>query len=136
MMDAQSGPIWLFDSHCVLCSRGVQYALRHEKAPEIRFIAIQSETGRALAHHHEVDPDDPATFLFIQGGRALEASDAVIALSRYLKGPARIAPALRVVPKALRDAAYGLLARNRYKIFGKAKVCIVPPPEQQDRFVL
>jgi len=136
MMDTQAGPIWVFDSHCVLCSRGVQYTLRHEKAPQIRFIAIQSEAGRALALRHGIDPDDPTSFLFIEQGRALEASDAVIALARHLNGIARLAPALRFAPKPLRDAAYGLIARNRYRIFGKSKTCITPTAEQRDRFVL
>jgi len=136
MIDIQAEPIWLFDSHCVLCSRGVKYTLRHEKSPQIRFVAIQSETGRTLAHQHGIDPDDPTTFLFIEGGRVLAASDAVIALSRHLTGAARLAPALRIVPKIVRDAAYHLIARNRYRLFGKADSCIVPEPQQRDRFIL
>ena len=128
--------IWLFDSACVLCSKGVQYTLGHEKKATIRFIAIQSGEGRQLAQHHNVDPDDPATFLFIEGGMALEKSDAVIALSRHLNGPARVVPIFRFIPKSWRDAAYGLIARNRYALFGKVDQCIVPRPDQANRFVL
>ncbi len=132
----QADPIWLFDGVCVLCSRGVQYTLRHERAPAIRFIAIQSDAGQRLAAAHGIDPEDPATFLFIEKGRALEKSDAVIALSRYLKGPAQALAVLRVLPKPLRDWLYDVLARNRYRIFGKSQHCLLPPPGQQDRFVL
>lgn len=128
--------IWLFDGHCVLCSRGVQYTLRHEKAPDILFVAIQSERGRALAQSHDLDPDDPTTFLFIENGVALEKSDAVIALSRHLRGPMALIPSFRFLPKILRDATYGFVARNRYAIFGKTESCILPPPDQRDRFVL
>lgn len=132
----QSDPIWLFDGVCVLCSRGVRYTLRHEKAPRIRFVAIQSDAGRALASKYGIDPDDPASFLFIEGGRALEKSDAAIALSRHLNGPARIVPLLRFVPRGLRDALYDLVARNRYKIFGRTETCMTPTPEVRERFVL
>ncbi len=129
-------PIWLFDSHCVLCSRGVQYTLRHEKAPRIQFIAIQSNDGRALAKRHGLDPDDPATFLLIESEQALERSDAVIALSHHLKGPARVLPLFRFLPKRLRDAIYDVVARNRYRIFGKIETCMIPTPAMRNRFVL
>lgn len=132
----QHGAIWLFDSHCVLCSRGVQYTLRHEKAATIRFVAIQSDEGRALARDHEIDPDDPSTFLFIEDGVALGASDAVIALAQHLKGSGWIARLCRNVPRRLRDAVYRLIARNRYALFGKVDQCIIPTAEQRDRFVL
>lgn len=132
----QARPIWLFDGVCVLCSRGVRYTLRHEKAPHIRFVAIQSDEGRALAERNGLDPDDPATFLFIENGQVLEKSDAVIALSRHLNGPAGVLPLFRFVPRKLRDALYGLVARNRYKIFGRTETCMIPQPETRDRFVL
>ena len=60
-----TAPIYLFDGHCVLCSRAVRYVLRHEKSPDIRFVAIQSGEGRTLAVKNDVDPDVPHTFLFV-----------------------------------------------------------------------
>lgn len=135
MRTMQNTAIWLFDSHCMLCSRGVQYTLRHEKAATIRFIAIQSDKGRALARRHDIDPNDPSTFLFIEDGNALEASDAVIALAQHLKRLGWIARLCRFVPRRLRDAAYRIVARNRYAIFGRADTCIVPSAEQRHRFV-
>lgn len=132
-----SHAIWLFDSACVLCSRSVQFTLRHERAPSIRFVAIQSAEGRALAQRHDVDPDDPSTFLFIENGVAFARSNAMIALSQHLKGPARIAGALgRILPQSWRDAAYGVLARNRYALLGHAKHCVLAPADQRHRFVL
>lgn len=135
-MAMQQASIWLFDSVCVLCSWGVQYTLRREKTESIRFVAIQSAEGRALALQHGVDPDDPATFLFVENGAALEKSDAVIALAKHLTGPARFLPLFRWLPKRLRDAAYSLVADNRYHVFGKTDVCITPSADQRHRFVL
>lgn len=132
----RTDPIWLFDSLCVLCSRGVQYTLRHEKTPRIHFVAIQSDAGRAIAERHGIDPDHPTSFLFIENGQALEKSDAVIALSRHLTGPARLGPLFRFVPKGLRDAVYNWIARNRYRMFGKMATCMIPDADQRDRFVL
>jgi predicted DCC family thiol-disulfide oxidoreductase YuxK len=132
----QAKAIWVYDSVCVLCSRGVQYTLKHEKVASIKFVAIQSDEGRLLAQTNGIDPDDPTTFLFIENGQALEKSDAIIALSKHLNGPARITPILKVMPKVLRDAAYLFIARHRYRVFGKTDLCMVPPINQRERFVL
>jgi predicted DCC family thiol-disulfide oxidoreductase YuxK len=132
----QAKAIWVFDGVCVLCSRGVQFTLKHEKTASIKFVAIQSDEGRALALDNGIDPDDPISFLFIENGQVLEKSDAIIALSRHLKGPARIALILKVVPKRLRDAGYLFVAHNRYRLFGKTDICMMPPANQSDRFVL
>ncbi|MEM1046402.1 MAG: thiol-disulfide oxidoreductase DCC family protein [Pseudomonadota bacterium] len=128
--------IWLFDGVCVLCSGSVQYTLRHERGPTIRFVAIQSAEGRDLAHAHGIDPDNPDSFLFIEGGRALAKSDGVIALSRHLSGPASWLRRARILPRFLRDGLYDLVARNRYRLFGKKVSCTLPDPAQRHRFTL
>lgn len=132
----QQSAIWVFDSQCVLCDGGVKYTLKHEKAPSIHFTAIQSAEGRALAQKHGIDPDDPTTFLFIENGVALEKSDAVIALSQHLNGPARLVTASKILPKALRDCGYGLIAKYRYRLFGRTDTCILPTSETRHRFSL
>ena len=129
-------PIWLFDGVCVLCNGAVQYTLKHEKEPLIRFVSIQSVEGRQLAVQHGLNPDDPQTFLFIENGEALPRSDGVIALTRHLDGPAGLIPLLRFLPKILRDFAYDRIARNRYRLFGRKPECTIPDPGTRHRFVL
>lgn len=128
--------IWVFDSQCVLCDGGVQYTLKNERAASIKFVSIQSGEGRDLAAKYDIDPDDPTTFLFIENGQALQKSDAIIALSRHLKGPARLVALVKPVPKGLRDFAYGFIARNRYRMFGRKDTCIIPSAETRHRFSL
>lgn len=126
--------IWLFDSDCVLCEGGVHYTLKHEKAPSIQFISIQSQQGRALAIEHGVDPDDPTTFLFIENGIAHQKSDGVFALARHLNGPARLVLAGVIIPKPIRDFLYGLVAKHRYRVFGRTTMCKMPDPQNKHRF--
>ena len=132
----QQNAVWLFDGVCVLCLWGVRYTLRHEKAPSIRFVAFQSDEGRALAHEHGIVYDDPESFLFIENGIALDKSDAVIALSAHLNGLAQIVRAFGWVPRGLRDWAYTCVARNRYRLFGRSERCMIPTQDQRHRFVL
>lgn len=135
-----ANPVWLFDGVCVLCSRAVQFALRYEtdSSPDqrIHFVAIQSARGRALATAHGLDPDDPQSFLFIDHGKALARSDGVIGLARRLRWPARGMVFLRVLPRPLRDRLYDLIARNRYRWFGKTDQCLIPDPSVLQRFTL
>ncbi|MEO9874298.1 MAG: thiol-disulfide oxidoreductase DCC family protein [Anderseniella sp.] len=132
----ENPPIWLFDGVCVLCNGAVQYTLKHEKEPLIRFVSIQSVEGRQLAVQHGLDPDDPQSFLFIENGEALPRSDGVIALARHLDGPAGLVPLLRFLPKFLRDFAYDRIARNRYRLFGRRSECSIPDAGIRHRFVL
>lgn len=135
-MASEMSPIWLYDGVCVLCSGGVRYTLRHERDHEIRFVAIQSEEGRALARRHGIDPDEPDSFLFIEHGQALARSDGVLALAGHLGGPARLLLLGRVLPKRWRDWLYDRVARNRYGLFGRKRSCELPDPAQRRRFTL
>lgn len=131
-----TAPIFLFDGHCVLCSRGVRYVLRFEKAPETRFIAILSCEGRKLAKAHGIDPENPQSFLFIKDGTAHNASNGVIALACHIGGFSKLAVMGKIIPRPLRDWLYYLVAKNRYRIFGRTEACHLPTPENRDRFVL
>ncbi|MDB5648561.1 MAG: hypothetical protein JWL62_81 [Hyphomicrobiales bacterium] len=137
-------PIWLYDGECVLCSRAVRYTLDHERTPSIRFVAITSIEGRAIANLHGMDPEDPETFLFIEKGVALGRSQGVLALARQITnerhpsafGPARLLWVSRLFPRFLADRLYDLIARNRYQFFGRLAACEYPPLEFRHRFSL
>jgi len=120
----------------VLCSRGVQYILRYETSPDMRFIAILSGEGRKLAKANGINPEAPQSFLFITGGKAHAKSDGVIELVRRVGGPGKIAVIGKILPRPIRDWLYGLIAKNRYKVFGRTESCYVPTPENRHRFVL
>lgn len=130
-----AAPIWLFDEECVFCSGAVRFTLRHERAPTIRFVAIRSPEGRRLAQANGIDPDQADTFLFVENGVALARSDGAIALARHLKPPASWIRFAVILPRPIRDRAYGLLARHRYRIFGR-QTCHVPDAAERARFVL
>jgi len=131
-----TAPIYLFDGHCVLCSRAVHYVLHHETSPDMRFIAITSAEGRTLAAANDIDPDNPESFLIIEEDKILRSSDAIIALGRYVGGLHKIVVIGKILPRPIRDGLYSLIAKNRYKIFGRTESCYVPTPENRDRFVL
>ncbi len=102
----------------------------------MRFVNAWSPTGLALAERHGLDRAALArTYLVIDNGLGLTRSDAGLALLAHLKAPWRWLGWLRLLPRTLRDAAYDLVARNRYQWFGRKAQCFVPTPDMRHRFV-
>lgn len=96
---------------------------------------MQGAVGEALYYKFGIDPADPETLIVVSGDRALRDSTAVLAIWSGLGYPWRALTILRVVPALLRDPLYRLIARNRYRLFGKRQTCWMPKPEQADRLL-
>ena len=124
----------LFDGVCVFCSRWVRFVAARDVDRRFRFTTIQSPYGARLARAFGIDPADPDSNAVIHGGTAHLQSDAALTVLSTLPGW-RWAHALLWVPKPLRDAVYDLIARNRYKIFGKYDACMVPDADLRARVI-
>ena len=122
----------LYDGVCVFCSRWVRFVAARDREARFRFTAIQSPYGTRLARAFGIDPQDPDTNAVIHGGVAYFKSDAALTVLSHLPGFSWVR-ALFAVPKPLRDAVYNMIARNRYRIFGKYEACFVPDAEMKGR---
>jgi predicted DCC family thiol-disulfide oxidoreductase YuxK len=129
------GPIVLFDAECVLCSANAQFILRHDHRRRFRLASMQGAVGADLFRQHGLDPADPTSILVVEGGQARKDSDAVIRIFEGLGMPWSLVRAFRIVPASLRDPIYRLVARNRYRIFGKRETCWVPSESYRDRIL-
>ena len=127
--------IVLFDGVCSLCDGLVQFLIRHDPAGRLRFCAMQSDAGRALLASRGFDPDALDTFVVLDGSRNLTRGDAALAIARLLPAPWSWLSAGRVLPRALRDALYRIVAGNRYAWFGRRDTCLIPTPEVRSRFL-
>ncbi len=132
----EDDPIVLFDTDCVLCSGMTAFVLAHERAPALRFAGAWSAEGLAPAARHGFTRGDlDRTVVVVAGGRALIRSDAALEIARHLRAPWSALLLTRGVPRPMRDLAYDVLARNRYKLFGRRKACMLVPPGQAHRFI-
>jgi predicted DCC family thiol-disulfide oxidoreductase YuxK len=122
----------LYDGVCVFCSRWIRFVAARDSDRRFRFTAIQSGYGTRLAQAFGIDPENPDTNAVIHGGVAWFKSDAALTVLGQLPGW-EWTRALRAVPKPFRDVAYNLVARNRYRIFGKYEECFVPDAGFRDR---
>jgi predicted DCC family thiol-disulfide oxidoreductase YuxK len=124
----------LFDGACIFCSRWVRFVAKRDTARRFRFTPIQSEYGAKLARTFGIDPDDPDTNAVVHDGEVFMKSDAALTVLSHLPGW-RWVRMLFAVPKLLRDPVYSLIARNRYRIFGKYNACFVPDADLQARVI-
>lgn len=127
--------LMVFDGMCNFCSGQVRLLLKMDRIGVIRFTSIQSPYGQFLSERHGLNTDDPWTFLFFDHGRALEATDAIVAMLARLSRPWRWLRFLAIIPRPIRDAVYRWVARNRYRLLGKRHTCMVPPALVRARFI-
>ncbi|SNR38990.1 MULTISPECIES: thiol-disulfide oxidoreductase DCC family protein [Hymenobacter] len=134
---ASSSATILFDGVCNLCNGFVQFVIEHDAAGRFRFAALQSEKGKALLQAHGIQPvAEPGTVVLVQDGKAYTHSAAALGVLRGLGGYwAAAATVLLLLPRPIRDAAYRLVARNRYRWFGRQESCWLPTPELAARFL-
>lgn len=128
--------IVLFDGVCNLCNGVVRFIVHHDPEGRFRFAAQQSEVGQALLRRYGVASNQALadSVVVIAGGRVLLESDAALEILRHLPGY-RWLYGLRHLPRPLRDGLYRLVARHRYRLFGRQKSCLVPTPELRERFL-
>lgn len=127
------GPIIVFDAECLLCSGNAQFVLKNDKAGRFRLASMQGETGAALYRAHGIDPSNPDSMIVVDGDRVRRDSDAVLSIYEGLGYPWRLLTVLRLVPAFVRDPVYRLVARNRYRLFGRRATCWVAAPEYRAR---
>jgi predicted DCC family thiol-disulfide oxidoreductase YuxK len=139
-----AGAVIVFDGVCVLCNGWMRFLLRHDRKQRYRFAPMQGDAGRRLLTENGLDPDDPLSFLLVEydvqnGNAAMPRvstdSDAVRRVLMGLGGIWRLAAVAAVLPRAVRDPLYRLVARNRYRWFGRHDACQLPDPEQAWRFL-
>lgn len=127
--------IVVFDGNCVLCSANAQFILRHDRRGVFLLTTMQSEAGNGLYRRFGIDPTNPETFIIAKGDECLRQSDAVLDIWANLDWPWRALTVFRLVPRPIRDWLYRLVARNRYRVFGRRDTCWVPSKEQSERIL-
>jgi predicted DCC family thiol-disulfide oxidoreductase YuxK len=134
---AHHHPLVVYDGVCRLCNGTVAWLIRHDAARVLCFCASQSRRGTELLAAHGVSRETAqASIVLIQpDGSVLLRSSAAAAIAAYLDWPWRAAAAMWVVPSPLRDAVYGAVSTNRYKLFGRSDTCLTPSRDILDRFI-
>ncbi len=129
------GPVALVDGECVICHRSARLLMERDTAQRMRYAALQGETAAALRTLLPGFPHDLDTFVLVEpdaavaGGIRLHLrTDAILRSLDLTGGRGRLARVAGWIPRPLRDVAYRLFTRYRYRLFGKKDHCSLPTP--------
>jgi predicted DCC family thiol-disulfide oxidoreductase YuxK len=106
-----------------------------DKNNYFKFGALQSEAGQKLLEEHHLATDSFDTLILVEGERIYNRSTAALRIAKKLSGLWPIFYGFIVVPKFIRDPIYNLIAKNRYKMFGKKETCRIPTSEERAKFI-
>lgn len=129
-----SNPVILFDGVCNLCNGAVNVTIKQDKKAVFRFASLQSETAQRLLQQYGVLKTFDS-FVLIENGKLFQKSIAALRVLNKLPWYWKWTQLFWIIPKAARDALYDIVAKNRYKWFGKKDACMMPTPELKSRFL-
>ncbi len=127
--------IVLFDGVCNFCNSSVNFIIRHDKKAHFKFAPIQSDVGKALCEKLAIDVQKIDSIILIENDQFAVKSSAILRITKKLNGAYPLLSGFIIIPVFVRDAVYDLIARNRYKWFGKKESCMIPTPDVKERFI-
>ena len=128
-------PVILFDGLCNLCSASVQYVIKHDPQRIFRFASLQSPRAQKILSGHNLSLNDYSSFVLFTGNKIYTRSTAALMVAKKISGIAKLLYPLIILPKFIRDTVYNIIAKNRYKWFGKKQACWLPTPELKNLFL-
>ena len=137
---AEGAHLVLYDGVCGLCNGLVHFLLDHDRRILFTFASLQSAAGKRTVERFGGNPNELTSFFVVADYRTNRAqlfsrSRAVLFVAGGLGWPWRAALIFRVVPTAILDRGYDVVAKHRYRVFGRYEQCLIPRPEVRGRFI-
>ena len=127
--------IVFFDGVCNLCSGAIQFVLLRDRKKYFKFAALQSDFAKQQLGKFNIDMVGSNSVFLLENGKLYSKSTAALRIAKHLSGLWPSLASLLIIPKFIRNGVYDVIARNRYKWFGKKESCWLPTPELQSRFL-
>jgi predicted DCC family thiol-disulfide oxidoreductase YuxK len=116
--------ILLFDGFCNLCSRLVNFIIKRDKKAKFLFLSLQSASGQSLLKKFGLPTDDFDSVVYIRSDKYFLKSSAILYILKELGGIWKLFYIFIIIPNFIRDFIYKIIAKTRYKIFGRQDSCI------------
>ena len=127
--------IILFDGLCNLCNGSVNFIIKRDRMGAFKFASLQSEAGLSLLKQYGVTAEKIDSIVFIKEDRFFLRSSAVLNILKDLGGRWRFLYIFIIIPKFIRDFIYNVIAKSRYRVFGKRESCTIPSEANRNRFL-
>lgn len=127
--------IILFDGVCNLCNGAVNFIIERDNKKYFQFAALQSTTGKSILEKFNIKVNNLETIILVENEKYYVKSTAALRIAKRLPSAWSFFYLFILIPVFLRDGSYSLIAKNRYRWFGKKEQCRIPTLELQKRFV-
>jgi predicted DCC family thiol-disulfide oxidoreductase YuxK len=124
----------LFDGYCHLCSRSVQLILKFDQKKQFLFSPLSGEFGEEIKNRLAI-PNTIDSIILVENDHFYIQSEAALKIASRLGGLFKLILAARILPRSWRDYLYDQIAANRFNWFGRRDNCMLPNPEDADRFL-
>ncbi|WP_456379501.1 thiol-disulfide oxidoreductase DCC family protein [Lutibacter sp.] len=136
MKNFNGNSIILFDGICNLCNSSVNFIIKHDTKEHFLFASLQSDAAKEILLQFSSKKLNLDSIVLIENENIYEKSTATLRISKNLNGGYKILYFFIIIPKFIRDWVYNLIAKNRYKWFGKKEKCLLSTFEIKNRFLV
>lgn len=128
-------PVIFFDGLCNLCNGAVQFIIKHDRKDVFRLAALQSDAAKLYLKDKNMGPIGVDSIILFEKGQIYTRSTAALKIARHLTGGWPALYVFMLLPAFIRDYCYDLVARNRYRVWGKRESCMLPSPDTAKKFL-
>lgn len=130
----QNTQLILFDGVCNFCNFSINFIIDHDPEKHFKFAPLQSELGQSILKQFNKNTADFDSVILLKDNQLYQKSDAAMEIVKQLSGAWKYLAFFGILPTSLLNFFYDIIAKNRYRIFGKTETCRMPTPELRERF--
>jgi predicted DCC family thiol-disulfide oxidoreductase YuxK len=127
--------IILFDGVCNFCNASINFVMDHDPEKHFKFAPLQSEIGQDILRKFYKNTEDFDSVILLKDNQLYQKSAAALEITKHLSGSWKYLSFFSILPTPFLDFFYDIIAKNRYRIFGKADSCRMPTPDLRERFL-
>ena len=127
--------IILFDGVCNFCNSSINFIIDHDPDKRFKFAPLQSDIGQEILHTFNKNTKDFDSVILLKNNTLYQKSEAALEITKHLSGFWKYLAVFRILPTSFLNFFYDIVAKNRYRIFGKSDSCRMPTPELRERFL-
>ena len=131
----QNTQIILFDGVCNFCNSSINFVIDHDPEKHFKFAPLQSEIGQSILTQFNKSTSDFDSVILLKNNQLYQKSEAALEITKHLSGFWKYLSVFKIFPTFFLNFFYDIIAKNRYRIFGKADSCRMPTPELRERFL-
>ena len=128
--------IILFDGVCNFCNSSINFIIDHDLEKRFIFAPLQSEIGQEILRKFNKNTEDFDSVFLLKNNTLYQKSEAALEITKHLSGFWKYLAVFNIFPTSFLNFFYDIIAKNRYRFFGKADSCRIPTPELRERFLI